>query len=93
MELRQVKAVLLHDGWHNAEGRTFRVVTLSLAEEGGRSFDVAAATWREQGATLCCPLTALVCLKLEGDSYGRLVEVRGAEVFSDRGAAREAVPA
>jgi hypothetical protein len=73
IEVDKVDAVLLADGWHPVDGRSFNLDSYEFHHEdtdllrGGAVPGVPStgATWREpDGTRIACPLTAILAVKL-----------------------------
>jgi hypothetical protein len=78
-----MKQVLLPDGWHSCDPRSFAFIVLSLPVRGlAHAMDVTAAVWRERGEQLVCPVASIQAMQFEGDDYGELVKGGGAEILS-----------
>ena len=79
IQISKVIAVLLSDGWHTVEGKSFNTDAYEFSDGdsllvGGGVVDgvpSTGASWSEKGATgkaitVYCPLTAILALKTWG---------------------------
>jgi predicted RNA binding protein YcfA (HicA-like mRNA interferase family) len=68
--IEKVYEVLLTDGWHKVEQKSFRVDSYEYTDGrrvivGGHVVPTTGASWREvSGEQVACPLTAILAVRL-----------------------------
>ena len=75
IEVDQVAAVLLADGWHTVKDRSFYLDAYEFQHDGvllgGADVCSTGAIWTEaDGAIVCCPLTAVLAIRSKAPARG-----------------------
>ena len=70
IDTKKVEAVLLADGWHQVQARTFRMDSYQYVEgerevpSGGSGVPFTGGTWMEpNGTVVACPVTAILAVR------------------------------
>jgi hypothetical protein len=82
IEVRDVTAVLLADGWHSVSDKSFRP-GMSLFTEQGNPFspvgyDVRGFQWRDPVGVCFCPAAAVLGLRYNAESSKKAEEIADA---------------
>lgn len=68
--IEKVSEVLLQDGWHSVQEKSFKVVSYEYTDGqrvivGGQAVPTTGASWCEaSGEQVTCPLTSILAVKL-----------------------------
>jgi hypothetical protein len=80
IDVDRVEQVLLADGWHQVEGKSFALDAYEFIHDGREVFaggrpsltPSTGATWRESdGSVLACPVTMVLAVKWAGAKTDR----------------------